>query len=199
MRRKAVFILCMFPFFVSGCASESQNLPWDQLKGKGEETTLLKLQIKQLESENADLRGQVVTLASLDREIRAESLSGLKKIEIGRRSGLYDKDGDGRKEKLIVYIRPYDTQLDAVKLAGSANIELWDLGLNPAEALLGKWQVGPDELKKLWSATMMTNYYRLTFDVGSILGPEERELTVKAGFTDYLTGKTLQEQHVIAP
>lgn len=199
MRRKAVFILCMFPFFVAGCASDSRNLPWDQLTLKSKETTQLKLQVKQLESENADLRGQVASLASLDREIRAESLSGLKKIEIGRRSGLYDRDGDGRKEKLIVYIKPYDTQLDAVKIAGSVSVELWDLGLNPAEALLGKWQVGPDELKKLWAATMMTNYYRLTFDVGNILGPEERELTVKATFTDYLTGKILQEQHVIAP
>ncbi|MCK5174007.1 MAG: hypothetical protein KAR47_11495 [Planctomycetes bacterium] len=199
MRRKAVFILCMFPFFVAGCASESQNLPWDQLTLKSEETTQLKLQVKQLESENADLRGQVATLAALDSEIRAELLSGLRKIEIGRRSGLYDKDGDGRKELLVVYIRPYDTQLDVVKIAGSANAELWDLGLEPAEALLGKWQVGPDELKELWSATMMTNYYRLTFDVGNILGPEERELTVRVRFTDYITGKALQEQHVIAP
>ena len=199
MRLIALIIAATLAFVIAGCGGGGESSPWGQIKLLGQEKTGLKLQVEQLENENKDLRRQVTTLTALDSDARLESLPQIKKIEIGRRSGFYDKDADGRKELFVVYVRPYDMQLDTVKAAGSVRIQLWDLGLDPAEALLVQWQVGPDELKEMWSATMMTNYYRLTYDVGAMPGLEEKELTVKVSFTDYITGKEFRAQHVIEP
>ena len=45
----------------------------------------------------------------------------------------------------------------------------------------------------------MTSYFRLTFDVSELLGDNEKELTVKVTFTDYITGNILRKQKVIKP
>ena len=110
----------------------------------------------------------------------------------------YGQYKDGVKEKLIVYVRPIDRTGDAIKAAGGIGVQLWNLNAGPDEAMLAEWQVKPEEIKTLWSATMMTNYYRLTFDVGGVTSGEE-ELTVKVSFTDYTTGKVLGDQKVIQP
>ena len=65
--------------------------------------------------------------------------------------------------------------------------------------MLASWKLEPEEIKTLWASTLMTNYYRLTFDVGEILDGKGQELTVKVRFTDYISGKTLTAQKVIQP
>jgi hypothetical protein len=88
---------------------------------------------------------------------------------------------------------------DCIKAAGAVKIELWNLNAKPAEALLSSWEIEPEKLKKRWSGSLLTSYYKLQFDVSSILGSKEKELTLKAEFTDYLTGKILRAQRVIKP
>ena len=124
-------------------------------------------------------------------------LSKTARIKIGRRSGLFDRDNDGKKEKLIVYVKTIDEAGDAVKAAGEVVVQLWDLNAEEGEALLGKWEIGPAELKRMWAGTVMTNYYRLEFDVSELVKAEQQELTVKVRFTDYVTGKVFGEQKVI--
>jgi len=77
------------------------------------------------------------------------------------------------------------------------DVQLWDLNKTNGQALLGQWKVEPDELKKLWFATLVTINYRLTFDVTDIVESLEEQLTVKVTFTDYMTGKVFKEQKVI--
>ena len=79
------------------------------------------------------------------------------------------------------------------------NVELWELNKDAAQALLGRWRVEPAELKKLWSATMLTINYRLSFDVADKIDRFEEPLIVKVTFTDYLTGKVFKEQKIIKP
>jgi hypothetical protein len=88
---------------------------------------------------------------------------------------------------------------DVLKAAGAVKIELWNLNAKPAESLLSSWQIEPKELKKKWSGSLLTSYYKLPFDVNSILTDKEKELTLRVEFTDYLTGKILKEQRVIKP
>ena len=53
-------------------------------------------------------------------------------------------------------------------------------------------------LKMKWASTVMTNYFRLRFDVIELLkDADAEELTVKVTFTDYITGKVLRKQAVI--
>jgi hypothetical protein len=162
-----------------------------------EEKAELKNQIEQSKSENEQLKNQVRVLSELPSEVRLEDLYDLQKITITRYTNIYEKDEDGKKEELLVYIQPIDEQDDIVKATGTVDVELWDLNREQSHALLGRWNVSPDQLKKLWCATLITINYRLPFDVSGKLTGDEKELVVKVTFTDYPSGKVFQEQKII--
>lgn len=194
------FTFCIFIFLtlVIGCANpdkkESNNIQLEQMTQENNE---LQKQIEQSEKENEQLKKQVQTLSGLPENVKLENLNQLENIKIGRYTGFFDKDDDGKKETLIVYLQPTDAEGDAIKAVGTAEIQLWDLNKTNNEALLGQWKVGTDELKNLWFETLVSIYYRLTFDVADIVENLEEPLTVKLTFTDYLTGKVFNEQKVI--
>jgi outer membrane murein-binding lipoprotein Lpp len=194
------FAFCIFIFLilVTGCANPDKKETYDvQIEQLTQEKTQLQKQIEQSEKENDQLRQQVQVLSGLPEEVKLENLNQLENIKIGRYTGFFDKDEDGRKEKLIVYIHPTDEQGNALKAAGTAEVQLWDLNKTNGQAMLGQWKVEPDELKKLWFETLVSTYYRLTFDVADIVDNLKEPLTVKVTFTDYLTGKVFNEQKVI--
>ncbi|NLH16728.1 MAG: hypothetical protein GX455_09120, partial [Phycisphaerae bacterium] len=116
-----------------------------------------------------------------------------------KRTGFLDEDKDGKKESLVVYLKPYDTHGDPIKMAGRVRIELWDLNAATDKAKLAEWDIQPEELSKLWSSTFLTSYYRLKFDVAKLIEGRTKELTVKAEFTDYVSGRVLREQATIKP
>ena len=159
----------------------------------------LGVQLKRVESEKLQLENQVRTLSGLSSEIRLENLYSLKTVTLGKYTNLYDKDNDGAKEKLIVYLKLVDEQGDFIKASGAVEVELWDLSKSPADALLGSWHREPADLKKLWYSTVMGSHYRLVFDISDIVEKFEEPLTVKATFTDYITGKVFRLQKVIKP
>ena len=130
-------------------------------------------------------------------EARLEALPQLARIELGRRTGLYDTDDDGQKDKLVVHIRPYDETADTIKAPWIAKLQLCDLSDKADGARLGQWEVGGTELKGSWAGTFLTNYYRLSFDVGDLIVGHEGELTLHVTFTDYIGGKVLNAQAVI--
>ncbi len=183
---------------VTGCATpddkESLAAEIEQLT---QENTQLQKQIEQSDAENKQLRQQVQVLSDLPDGVKLENLNRIKSIKIGRYTGFFDKDKDGKKEKLIVYIQPVDEQGDTIKAVGTVDVQLWDLNRADSEALLGEWRVESNELKELWFATMITINYRLTFDITDIIESLEESLTVKVTFTDYMTGRVFKEQKVI--
>ena len=155
------------------------------------------LQAEASNSEIEALQKQVNVLAKLKPDIRLETLSNTQQVEITRYTDLYDKDQDGVKEKLIVYIQPTDGQGDTIKAAGAVDVQLWNLSKPAEKAMLAQWRIEPDQLKELWFSTIVNTNYRLTFDIADILTGDEASLTVKAIFTDYLTGKTFNIQREI--
>jgi len=173
----------------------------------------LERRIEELEQNNADLTAsldesraeskrleeQVEELVALPEGRRQDNPYELDHINITRYTNFYDKDEDGRKEKLIVYLEPIDSEGDALKTAGTVHVQLWNLSQPSAEALLGQWQVQPDELRTLWFDTLVAANYRLTFDAPAGTESAAQPLTVKAAFTDYLTGKIFRDQYVIEP
>ena len=156
-------------------------------------------QVQKLQAENDSLRRQIKTLSALGPEIRLEVISVLEKIKIRSRSGFYDKDRDGKKEVLKVYVQPIDSAGDKIKAPGSVRVQLWDVNADADAGLLKEWQVGPEELKQMWVGTFLTHYYRLSFDVSDMPGGRDRELKLKVSFTDYVTGKVLQEHKMVRP
>jgi len=192
---------CTLIYFAAGCEQTGGEKPslTKQTHLLEQEKTQLTHQIEQLESENEQLQKQIQVLSSLPQDARSANVYELQKVKISRYTNLYDKDKDGKKEKLIVYIQPIDADGDIIKASGTVDVQLWDLNRAEGRALLGQWNVKPEELKKLWFATLLTINYRLTFDVADKVDKFEDPLTVKVIFTDYLSGKVFKEQRVIKP
>jgi cell division protein FtsB len=192
------FCFLIFLLLVTGCATPNdKESPAVKIERLTQENTQLREQIEQSNTENKQLKDQIQVLSGLPKNVRLENFNRLERIEIGRYTGFFDKDNDGKKEKLIVYIQPVDEQGDTIKVTGTVDVQLWDLNKTNGQAMLGQWKVEPDELKKLWFATIITINYRLTFDVTNIVESLEEPLTVKVTFTDYMTGKVFKEQKVI--
>jgi hypothetical protein len=184
--------------FAVGCESGERVSLTEQIKTLRGEKVGLKRQIEQSEAEKQQLKERVKVLAGLEGKT-FENIYQVERVEISRYTNLYDKDKDGRDEKLIVYIQPIDKQGDIVKATGEVDVQLWDLNRAAGEALLEKWHVGPEQLQENWSATLLAINYRLVFDVPDELDTIEGPLTVKVTFTDYLTGKVFKEQRTIKP
>lgn len=186
----AAVVLLMVP----GCQS-TKTLCDTTAREKGQ----LETELARLRAQNQELQSQIKHLLNLTPQTRLENLSTVEKIVISKRSGLYDKDGDGRKRKLIVYVQPLDRNGDAIKAAGSARVRVYNLGGEPAEALLQEQLFGPTELAKLWVGTFLTNYYRLSFEGNDKIAACQKEFTLQVDFTDQLTGKVHSAQRAIRP
>jgi len=191
---------CILMHFTGGCenAGPPRVVLAKQIDKLRQDKTQLQQQIEQAGAENEKLRERLQILSGLPAEVKGENLYRLQSIKISRYTNFYDKDKDGKKEQLIVYIQPIDEDGDIIKVAGAVDVQLWDLSKEQSQALLGQWHVGPKQLKKLWFSTLMT-HYKLMFDVADKVGEFKEPLTVKVNFTDYLTGKVFKEQKVIKP
>ena len=185
---------------IAGCENGGSNSPKaKELSRLKQEKTQLTHQLSQSKKEVDQLKEQLQSLSALTPEARLENIYHLQRVKLTKYTNLYDKDKDGRYDKLIVYIKPIDEQGDKVKATGAVDVQLWDLNKEAGQALVGQWHVGPAELKELWFATLITINYRLTFDVADKISEFKEPLTVKVSFTDYLTGKVFDEQRVIKP
>jgi hypothetical protein len=185
---------------LAGCGVGSERKSPFEMKARDLEREKAQLagQLEQCQVEVEQLKAQVKSLAALPPEKR-ESPYTLSSVKITRFTNFYDKNEDGKREKLIVYLQPVDQAGDVVKVAGIVSVQLWNLNRPDGQALLGQWQVQPDEMGKLWFNTLTSPSFRLTFDVSPTIEALAVPLTVKTTFTDCLTGKTSTDQFVIQP
>ena len=184
----------------AGCGGTDKGVPLqDKIQSLTDEKAQMQKQMDQTKAENERLKKQNKVLAALPDKVKGENLSDIEEVKITKLTNLYDKNKDGKKEKLIVYLQPTDRDGDVVKAPGEVDVELWDLEKEPGKAKLGDWQVKPKELKKLWFSTVLGTNYRLTFNIGEMAIDPTEPLTVKVAFTDYLTGKVFKDQKLIKP
>ena len=194
------FAFCILIFLVAGCQKPNESagltVQIEQLTRQKEQ---LQEQIDQSKTENKKLKEQVQVLSGLSEDVKLEIVYSIQRIKIGRLSGFFDKDKDGKREKMIVYVTPVDEDGDGIKATGAVNVQLWDLNKANGEAMLGEWDVEPDELKKVWFKTLVAVNYRLAFDIPDTVKSFDEQLTVRLTFTDYLSGKVFKDQKVIKP
>lgn len=201
MKTFAILLAVSLAAVAGGCAGDYSD-EWalkDEINQLTDQNAQLQKDLEQAEAENEELSGQVRVLSGLPERVKGENLYVLEKVALARHTNLYDKDGDGTSEKLIVYVEPIDADGDIIKARGEIEVALWDLNRENGQARLGQWTVKADELSKLWFNTMMRTNYRLAFDIGGVVKEFKEPLTVKVTFTDYLTGKIFKEQYVIQP
>lgn len=190
----------LVPLLLMGCGIGSERKDPLEIEAQKLETEKADLarELEQVKTENIELTEQVKALSALPEGRRLDPYK-LTRVRISKYTNFYDKNSDGIREKLIVYVKAIDTQGDIVKAAGTVDVQLWNLNNPNGQALLGQWQVDPNELHKLWFSTMLSASYRLTFDTPAALDTLAEPLTVKVAFTDYLTGETFRAQEAIDP
>lgn len=190
---------------LAGCGIGSQRKSPAEMKTRDleQQKATVNTELEQCRIENHQLAEQIQALSALPKEGR-ENLYELRSVRIAKFTNWYDKDEDGKREKLIVYFQPIDEVGDIVKAAGGVAVQLWNLNDPNSQALLGQWHVQATELRKLWYASLVMSTYRLTFDAPAapaqdLTALQAQPLTVRVTFTDYLTGKIFHDQHVIKP
>ena len=195
-----IVLLCICSIlFFAGCEGKQKIKPaGDKAQALSQKEAKDANSPRKLAAEIEQLKKQLEGLMGINKQARIDAISTITSIDVTSRSNLYDKNDDKKKEKLVVYLRPIDDMGDCIKAAGAAEVQLWNLSAEPNEALLKSWEIGPEELKKTWSGSLLTSYYKLQFDVNDIPGGKEKDLTLKVQFTDYLTGKVLKAQRVIS-
>jgi hypothetical protein len=191
-------LLTLTPILLAGCGIGSARKKPLEVRAEKlqQETTDLTGKLEQCETRNARLQQQVKNLQALPPG--REDPYKLTGIKISGYTGFYDKDDDGKREKLVVYLEPIDEDGDIMKAAGTVSVELWNLNGPGDQALLGRWEVPPSELRKHWLAALISSY-RLSFDAPVTPELLAQPLTVRVTFTDYCTGETFHRQHVIQP
>lgn len=192
-------ILCLC--LLAGCESNAgpANPLTEQVETLTQDKREMMRQVEQLESKNKDLQKQINTLHDFTDDVSFKDLYEVKSIKITKYTNLYDKDKDGKKDTLLVYIQPIDQDGDIIKAAGEVHVRLLDLDKDRDPVILGKWRLTPAQLRKLWIDALIKTNYRLTFDVSGKIPDQDKPLTVMVTFTDYLTGKVFEEQKLIKP
>ncbi len=185
---------------LAGCGTGSaRRHPLEaKVRELGMEKAQLAGQLEQSQVQVEQLKAQIKALSALPKG-KDENPYVLSNVKITRYTDFYDKDGDGKREKLIVYVQPVDRDGNVFKAAGIVSVQLWDLSRPSGQALLGQWQVEPAELHKLWFDALMSTSYRLMFDAPISVETLAKPLTVQVTLTDYFTGQVFTEQYVIQP
>jgi outer membrane murein-binding lipoprotein Lpp len=196
---KKVFFALLLLLSLAGCQKEKTENASSQIEKLKTQNSDLAVKLQQSQKESEQLKKQIQALRNFGENFKPEDIYNLQKINITRYTNLYDNDDDGKKDTLLVYIQPMDEYGDVVKATGLVEVQLWDLDRKEGQSLLGQWRVSPAELKKLWFATLITVNYRLSFNIAALVEKFDHSLTVKVKFTDYLSGKTFEEQKVIKP
>ncbi|AQT70108.1 hypothetical protein STSP2_03312 [Anaerohalosphaera lusitana] len=196
MRQLTTVLIIVSAVVMTGCGNGARSSLYDKVDQLQSQNQELTKQVQHLEQQNEKLSERVDTLLAVGPEARASALPALDRIELSSRSGIYDKDNDDKAESLVVYIQPHDEAGDPFKAPGSVEVQLWDLQADASDAMVGRWQIKPDQLKEMWAGTFMTNYYRLKFDLG-FQPADDKEYTAKVTFKDYLSGTVFREQAVV--
>ena len=118
------------------------------------------------------------------------------KISLGRYTRVEDSDSDLKIDSLVVYLNIYDKHSDAVKVAGSFNVELWDLNASEESNMVKSWEFTPKEFETYWDGMLGTSY-RFNLPVDQY-APAGSSLTVKCSFSELITGRSWDVQKQVS-
>lgn len=137
---------------------------------------------------------QIATLQALG-EKRLGQLYTVKRIRLGMSTGGTDTDAKPGDDAIKVVIEPIDQHGSVIKTAGQVKVQVFDLAAPKAKNLLAESSHDPNTVTKHWVSGFMGGYFTFTCPLPA--PPDHSELTVRAEFVEYLTGKTFTAQKVV--
>jgi hypothetical protein len=165
-----------------------------------EENLHLKQQIDEL-NEQMELRlGEIEALrarAAGERAIRDADPPVLAKLQIERYTGAVDTDGDGRDDLIRIYLAPLDHQGRLFPVAGRLKLQAVAILDDSPPAVLAQRVYEPDEFDKAYRANLTGYHYTLELDLPADMDADIRSATVKATFTEAVTGHVLTAEQIV--
>ncbi len=176
-----------------GCDLAATDLHGD-LIAEQENARKLKQANDRLAQQLARQDEQVETLLALG-DKRLEQLYFTDRIQLGRHTGGWDLDGQPGQDGIKIFLSPHDQYGSAIKAAGAATVQLYDLASPPDQNLIAEFDWPVEELPEAWASGFMSYHYTLNCSWGDN-PPANDVVTVRVVFVDYLTGKTFHAQKV---
>jgi hypothetical protein len=165
-----------------------------ELAAAHSETLTAKQAAADAQTELAQKQKQIDTLLGIEPD-RLKKLYYPVKITLGQYTGGADLDGQPGHDGVKVYLSPIDQRGDTIKTAGTVRIQLYDLAARPDQTLIGQFDFNVDEVSKAFASGFMAYHFTFTCP-WKPAPPKNAEITIRAEFTDYLTGKKLSAQKV---
>ncbi len=150
---------------------------------------------EELHKQLAQRDEQILTLQNLG-DKRLDQLYTVRRISLASGTGGASTDDKPGDEAVKVNVAPIDQYGSVLKAAGSVKVQVFDLAATQAGNLLAECDYDPNAAAKNWVSGLFSSYYAFTLPLPAE-PPAHSELTVRAEFTEYLTGKTFTTQQVI--
>ena len=192
---KAAMAACIVP---AGCVMLAACTP--QRPARLDANMLL--EIEQFRTRNEELckqlsqrDEQILALQNLG-DKRLGQLYTVRRISLASGTGGASTDDKPGDDAVKVNVAPIDQYGSVLKAAGSVKVQVFDLAALQGKNLLAECDYDPNAAAKNWASGLFSSYYAFTLPLPAE-PPAHGELTVRAEFTEYLTGKTFTTQQVI--
>lgn len=83
----------------------------------------------------------------------------VRSVELGRGTGGVDEDGRPGDESLMAVVIPRDDDGTAVKVPARVTVLAWEVSPQGIKTPIGKWEVGPDQLRRTWRSGLLSSGY----------------------------------------
>jgi hypothetical protein len=195
-------LVCIAALILAGCEAFQQGGGDNELGRAHEQIQAQKEHIEKLENDLIAAKAtidhqaeQIHTLLDLG-DARMSKLIVPVEIRLTRMTGGYENDDVPGDDGVIAYVQPIDADGDVVKVAGSLEMDVFDLANPSAESLVAHAELDVDNTRKAWHGRLWTNHFTIKcpWPPPNRTPPKHRELTVRVRFTDYLTGNVLTAQ-----
>lgn len=193
--KRRFFLAFISGMMLAGCQKPGANDTLKQLQQCQEQQQILQRQLQEAQVRNAELERDMANLRQISGE-RMDHLIRAERIELGRFTGGFDDDKDGRDDRLKVYLVLRDRAGDVVKAAGEVDLEIWDLA-QAQQSCLYRRHFTLAETASCWLGGFLADHYKFEIPFGGDFTPTHNDLTIKLTFTDALTGQTHLVQQLV--
>ena len=197
---RALTLLPLLGIWLGGCQPMVAKDKFDQINQQWldcqRENRDLTRRTQELEETIGRQNQQITELQNLGPK-RLDKLFYVTSLELGRRSGGVDTDRKDGDDGVMVYLQPVDRDGHIIKAAGEATIQLYDLANKPDENMIGEYHWSVDELGPKWAGGFLGSSQFSLACPWRHGPPAHDQITIRATFIDYLTGKTFTAQKVV--
>ncbi len=120
----------------------------------------------------------------------------LVKLTFERYSGALDTDSDKKDDLVRIYLQPLDQHGRVLPVAGRLKMQIVAILADAPPSLLTERTYEPDEFDAAYRTSFMSYHYTIDLPLPESIDPEITSVTVKAFFTDAITGNELTYEQI---